>query len=68
MSSSRRDMLGSAAAVLVLLNSPRAEAFLGIGENSEDIYKADTVRFLAWVVLRVYLNTFMNTAQQLLTC
>ena len=49
MSSCRRDILGSAAAVLVLLNSSRAEAFLGIGENSEEVYKADTVRYVGTI-------------------
>ena len=59
-------MLGSAAAVLVLLNSSKAEAFLGIGENSDEIYKADTVRYLACVVSRVPKITHLNVAGWLL--
>ena len=37
----------------MLLNSSKAEAFLGIGENSDEVYKADTVRYLACVVSSV---------------
>lgn len=41
----RREALGAAAGVLLLLRSSPAEAFLGIGEpSSEEVYKADTVR------------------------
>ena len=41
----RREALGAAAGVLLLLRGSPAEAFLGIGEpSSEEVYKADTVR------------------------
>lgn len=32
--------------MLLLLNASKADAFLGIGDNSEEVYKADTVRML----------------------
>ncbi|CAK0786219.1 hypothetical protein CVIRNUC_009432 [Coccomyxa viridis] len=48
-SSCRRDMLGSAAAVMMLVNASKAEAFLGIGENSDEVYKADTSKILEQV-------------------
>lgn len=51
----------------MLVNASKAEAFLGIGENSDEVYKADTVRYLACVVLRVLKITHLTVAGWLLT-